>query len=520
MDLSEILTKPITRPEGTRQGENVTEQNVDPAFSEAVDQETAAQTGSQEDPPRRSAAEGEDETAPQQPKQTNAEEEQPLTGDPTTLTGEPSTREVLATHTSSNKPSAATTDPSASPTAVSDSLLKLSQHRAAQSDGVLSQPDGVPLENPSSRTSSLASTDGLSRSLDALATTQQGTATSGANRTTTPALALPASSNEASQDLDTQVLENSPTTITGITPRDISAEVAHPATPQAPAPDVRAISRRATSTTIDDSISVVSVRVKEAVQRPSTAATVAIPNVQTDPATQQTLTTESRQVASRTGLLATTPEDANTKTAEPDGDVVQKTEPVKTEPPATVQPPVGQPVVRATSSGLETAFTTSSGTQQSAQVMLQTTTLSPGLAFEQAPSLVEKGVVPQLTAAATTRSNGGVVEVLLDPPELGRVEIQMELSDQGLKATLSAERQATVDLLRRHLEVLAQQFEEAGFADVDLDFAAFSDGEGSNENEGGSAESAEDAGAELVETSGRAHLSRSTIGDNSVDIRL
>lgn len=92
---------------------------------------------------------------------------------------------------------------------------------------------------------------------------------------------------------------------------------------------------------------------------------------------------------------------------------------------------------------------------------------------EQTAGMVERSLASQLTAAASARSNGGIVDVLLDPPELGRVEILMELSDQGLRATLSAERQATVDLMRRHLDLLAQHFEDAGFSDVDLDFGSF-----------------------------------------------
>ena len=61
--------------------------------------------------------------------------------------------------------------------------------------------------------------------------------------------------------------------------------------------------------------------------------------------------------------------------------------------------------------------------------------------------------------------------VQLDPPELGRVEIAIEVADQSLRATLTAERQATGDLIRRHLDILTGQFREAGFNDVDLSYS-------------------------------------------------
>ena len=134
-------------------------------------------------------------------------------------------------------------------------------------------------------------------------------------------------------------------------------------------------------------------------------------------------------------------------------------------------------------------------------------------------TFVEQNIAPQLTAAVATRNSGGVVEVLLEPPELGRVEISIELSDQGLRATLSAERQATVDLLRRHLESLAQQFEGAGFAEVEVDVGSFNSEVNQNSDDGtpefGKGES------EQSRTEDRPTLARQVLGSSHlVDIRL
>lgn len=169
----------------------------------------------------------------------------------------------------------------------------------------------------------------------------------------------------------------------------------------------------------------------------------------------------------------------------------------------------------AESTAGQTAFAAAATTQAT----LQTVTATPGMAAAQTEGLVERTIAPQLTAAAGTRANGGVVDVMLEPPELGRVEILMELSDQGLRATLSAERQGTMDLLRRHLEVLAQQFENAGFSDVDLNFAAFAEGHAQSGEDGtdGEAAASQTDGSQQARATGAPVR---VLSDSLVDIRL
>ncbi|MEM6661965.1 MAG: flagellar hook-length control protein FliK [Pseudomonadota bacterium] len=86
------------------------------------------------------------------------------------------------------------------------------------------------------------------------------------------------------------------------------------------------------------------------------------------------------------------------------------------------------------------------------------------------PLGVERTVLPQIVSAMPTNRAPGVIEINLDPPELGRLDIVIEVSDQNLRATLSAERQFTGDLIRRHSEQLLDQFREAGFDSIDLNF--------------------------------------------------
>jgi hypothetical protein len=85
-------------------------------------------------------------------------------------------------------------------------------------------------------------------------------------------------------------------------------------------------------------------------------------------------------------------------------------------------------------------------------------------------------VAPQALAGQITlaigRASDHRVEIRLDPPELGRVQIQLNPGDAGLQAVVLAERPETQDLLRRHAEALARELNAAGYTNVSLDFAA------------------------------------------------
>ena len=75
-------------------------------------------------------------------------------------------------------------------------------------------------------------------------------------------------------------------------------------------------------------------------------------------------------------------------------------------------------------------------------------------------------VVVAITAAAEPK-----LEIRLDPPELGRVEIRLTETESGVQAVVMAQRPETQDLLRRHAEQLAGELVAAGYGDVSLDFA-------------------------------------------------
>jgi flagellar hook-length control protein FliK len=75
----------------------------------------------------------------------------------------------------------------------------------------------------------------------------------------------------------------------------------------------------------------------------------------------------------------------------------------------------------------------------------------------------------QITTALTT-SQGRTTEIALNPEELGRVRLTLSVGDGGVTLVVSAERPETNELLRRHIDVLAQEFRAIGYDTVSFSF--------------------------------------------------
>jgi len=112
----------------------------------------------------------------------------------------------------------------------------------------------------------------------------------------------------------------------------------------------------------------------------------------------------------------------------------------------------------------------------------------------------------------------GAIQIRLDRAELGRRDIDLDLSDGSLRATLVAERHATSDMLRRHLDLLAQQLEQAGFRDLDLDVG----GRGADRGDSGTTRSPARWQIPLDLTAGEVIATDSAIRSESdgIDLRL
>jgi|GEM_PF-5053433 len=95
-------------------------------------------------------------------------------------------------------------------------------------------------------------------------------------------------------------------------------------------------------------------------------------------------------------------------------------------------------------------------------------------------------VVAQQVAIAVHKAPGGVVEIILNPEELGRVRVSMQAQDGVMTMTITTERGETQELMRRHIDALAQEMRALGYRDVGFNFQGQS-GDGGN-NQRGSAD--------------------------------
>lgn len=74
-------------------------------------------------------------------------------------------------------------------------------------------------------------------------------------------------------------------------------------------------------------------------------------------------------------------------------------------------------------------------------------------------------------AEAGHRKGNGTVEIALSPEELGQLRLTIRSHEGGgAYVHLSADRQDTLDLMRRHVELLAQDMRELGYSDLSFTF--------------------------------------------------
>ena len=90
-----------------------------------------------------------------------------------------------------------------------------------------------------------------------------------------------------------------------------------------------------------------------------------------------------------------------------------------------------------------------------------------------------RSVQAQLVDVARTTPNG-TVEVKLAPEELGRVHMTVSQSEADVTITVVVERPETLDLMRRHADMLSTELRQAGFERL-----SFSFGQGGDPNNTG-----------------------------------
>lgn len=78
-------------------------------------------------------------------------------------------------------------------------------------------------------------------------------------------------------------------------------------------------------------------------------------------------------------------------------------------------------------------------------------------------------------ATAVTSNQGKTTDIALNPEELGRVKLSITASDGAITLNVLAERPETQDLLRRHMDLLAQEFRQLGYTSISFSFGEQTD---------------------------------------------
>jgi flagellar hook-length control protein FliK len=94
----------------------------------------------------------------------------------------------------------------------------------------------------------------------------------------------------------------------------------------------------------------------------------------------------------------------------------------------------------------------------------------PGSAGTADAAVLARSIARQI-GAAVANDPGRPIEIELEPRELGRVRMVMTLGDHGLTMTVAADRPDTLDLMRRHIDLLARDFQALGYRELTLSFA-------------------------------------------------
>jgi flagellar hook-length control protein FliK len=92
------------------------------------------------------------------------------------------------------------------------------------------------------------------------------------------------------------------------------------------------------------------------------------------------------------------------------------------------------------------------------------------LDFTALPRHEQAANVARQLVEISQRASDRAIELSLSPEELGRVKMSLTGTDGAITVSIVAERQETLDLMRRHVDQLAQEFLGIGYTDVNFTF--------------------------------------------------
>ena len=125
----------------------------------------------------------------------------------------------------------------------------------------------------------------------------------------------------------------------------------------------------------------------------------------------------------------------------------------------------------------------------SEQVSFGTSVSEAPIASAARPEMI-RSIAAQMAAAAP-RGMQAPVEIALNPEELGQVKMSVTTTDTAVVMTIAAERPETLELMRRNLEQLTNEFRDLGYSDINFVFTgdgseSANNSEGSHDNQTGS----------------------------------
>jgi hypothetical protein len=82
-----------------------------------------------------------------------------------------------------------------------------------------------------------------------------------------------------------------------------------------------------------------------------------------------------------------------------------------------------------------------------------------------------RSIINQVIQSVTRSTAEGVVEIRLQPEELGRIRLTMVAGEAGMTVQVTAERPETLDLVRRNIDMLENELLDRGFEGLNFSFA-------------------------------------------------
>lgn len=118
----------------------------------------------------------------------------------------------------------------------------------------------------------------------------------------------------------------------------------------------------------------------------------------------------------------------------------------------------------------------------------------------------------------------GPIELSLQPEELGRLRLSFSAGETGLQVVVSAERPETLEMMRRHIDVLAQEMRRLGHEGAQFSFTggqnAFRDQATGEQGNSQRVSWSDDDGSAMTNAADPVGQARLTVRSVGLDLRL